>query len=106
MAANTKIEGTTGNPERYHYLERRPHPWRRQLYLAGRNMTVAQLIYGMRANKLTPEATAENYELPLAQVREALQYFERHRDIVEQDQEEEKRRLEAWGYAVDAPNLP
>src|SRR5262245_64724872 len=34
------------------HLVGRPHPWRKQLYLRGRNMTARQLVGGMRANSL------------------------------------------------------
>jgi uncharacterized protein (DUF433 family) len=69
-------------------------------------MTVAQLVYRMRANRWTPEQAAENFELPLAQVEEALRYFQLNRDVVERDQEEEKRWLAAKGYALDPPPVP
>jgi hypothetical protein len=39
----------------YQYLIPRPEKWRKQLYLKGRNMTVGQLVYKMRANQMTAE---------------------------------------------------
>ena len=33
------------------HLVRRPHPWRSQLYLRGRNMTVRQLVGTVKANR-------------------------------------------------------
>jgi uncharacterized protein (DUF433 family) len=106
MTARPRTSATIEDPEVYRYLERRPHRWRKQLYLKGRNMTVAHLVYDMRANRLTPEEAAEDFELPLEQVEEALRYYERHRDVVERDQDEERRRLESKGYAIDPPPLP
>jgi len=106
MATKADVEVGADEQETYHYLERRSHPWRRQLYLKGRNMTVAHLVYGMRANNYSPEEAAADFELPIEQVREALLYFQRHRDIVERDQEEERRRLEAAGYVIDPPSVP
>ena len=105
MATETRHASTT-DVEEYAYLERRPHRWRKQLYIKGRNMTVAHLVYGMRANNMTPEEAAKDFDLPLAQVQEALLYYQRHRDIVECDQEEEKRRLEARGIVLDPPSVP
>lgn len=58
----------------YAYLVARPHSWRKQLYLQGRNMTVGQLVATMRANKLSPEEAADDLSLPIAQVQEALAY--------------------------------
>src|SRR5687768_11434316 len=83
--------------ERYEYLERRSESRRRQLYLTGRNMTVDQLVRGMIANRLSPEAAAANYELPLDQIHEALRYYDRHQDVIERDWQEERAYLVAQG---------
>src|SRR5688572_7345334 len=103
MTAQPHTSDMIDAAEVYRYLERRPHRWRKQLYLTGRNMTVAHLVYDMRANRLSPEEAAEDFDLPLEQVKEALLYYERHRDVVERDQNEERRRLESKGYAIDPP---
>lgn len=84
----------------YRYLVARLHPWRRQLYLKGRNMTVGQLISTMQANQLTPEGAADDLELPIEQVKEALAYYESHRDLIEAEAREEAARLAAKGYPV------
>ena len=87
----------------YEYLEARPHPWRRQLYLRGRNITVGHLVATMNANKLSPEEAAEDMDLPLPQVQEALAYYEAHSDLVNSELREEKRYLQAKGYLVEPP---
>jgi uncharacterized protein (DUF433 family) len=87
----------------YEYLEARSHPWRRQLYLRGRNMTVGQLVATMNANRLSPEEAAEDMDLPLAQVQEALAYYEAHSDLVNSELREEKCYLQAKGYLVEPP---
>ena len=84
----------------YQYLVARPHPWRRQLCLKGRNMTVGQLISTIQANRLTPEEAADDLELPIEQVQEALAYYELHRDLIEAEAREEAARLAAKGYVV------
>ena len=81
--------------EHYRYLVVRPHPWRRQLYLKGRNMTVGQLVATMGANDLSPEEAAEDMDLPLEQVREALTYYDLHRDLVDLELREEASRVSA-----------
>jgi uncharacterized protein (DUF433 family) len=81
--------------ENYEYLIARPHPWRQQLYLKGRNMTVGQLAATMQANDLSPEQAAEDLELPLAQVREALAYYDLNRDLIELEMREEASRVTA-----------
>ncbi len=89
--------------EAYALLERRPDNWRKQLWLKGRNMTVGQLVYSMRANGTLhdPPAAASKFALPEAQVREALSYFRRHRALIEQEAEEEKRWLIEHGYSLE-----
>ena len=81
--------------ETYRFLERRPHPWRKELWVVGRNMTVGHLLYHMRANKFTAEEAAEDFELPLELVHEALLYYLRHKDLIEADVNEERRQAEA-----------
>lgn len=77
--------------EHYQYLVARPEKGRKQPYLKGRNMTVGQLVYHMRAKELTAEQAGEEFNLPLEQVREAQAYYEIHRDVIEAEVEEDKR---------------
>ncbi|MGH7192500.1 MAG: hypothetical protein ACREJM_03080, partial [Candidatus Saccharimonadales bacterium] len=63
-------------PTEWRYLVERSHRWRRQLSLKGRNMTAGQLVGRMRANGLTAEQAAADFELPLDAVEEALCYCE------------------------------
>lgn len=90
-------------PIAYAYLERRPHPWRRQFYLRGRTMTVGQLVATMRANGLTPDQAADD---PLAQIAEALFYYAQQHDLVDEELREDRRRLQAKGYPVEPPPVP
>jgi uncharacterized protein (DUF433 family) len=90
----------------YDHLIALPHPWRRQLSLKGRNMTVGQLMSAIRAEKMSVEEAAEDFELPLAQVQEAIAYYEDHRDLVDTELRQEKHLLEARGYAVGPSHLP
>ncbi len=87
--------------EHYQYLVTRPEKGRRQAYLKGRNMTVGQLVYTMRANGFSAEEAAEDFALPVEQVREAQAYYQIHWDLVEADAEEEKRRLLAQGVQIE-----
>ena len=79
----------------YRYLEPRPHRWRQQWWIKGRNMTVGQLIYNMRASDQVDdvERAAWNFDLPVAQIEEALAYYRENRSLIEAEADEEKRRL-------------
>ncbi len=69
-------------------------------------MTVGQLVATMRANKLSPAEAADDLSLPLAQVQEALAYYETHSDLVDAELREGKRYLQAQGYAVEPSVIP
>ncbi len=56
-------------------------------------MTVGQLVSTLRANRYTPEQASEELELPLPAIYEALQYHAEHRDLIEMEACEERRRL-------------
>jgi uncharacterized protein (DUF433 family)/lipid-A-disaccharide synthase-like uncharacterized protein len=76
----------------HQYLVYRPEKKRKQPYLKGRNMTVSQLVYTMRANQMSAEQAAEDMDLPLEQVLEAMTYYETHRSLIKNEVEEEKQR--------------
>jgi uncharacterized protein (DUF433 family) len=83
----------------WQYLVRRPHPWRQQLYLKGRNLTARQLVGAMQANRLDEEAAAADYRLSVEAVREALAYVERNRELLETETEIERLMLKRGGIA-------
>lgn len=83
----------------WHYLVARPHSWRRQLSIKGRNLTVGQLISTMRANKLSPDQAADDFDLPLAAINEAVQYYHENQAMIQLEAAEERRRLRQRGYA-------
>ncbi len=85
----------------YKHLVAHPDSWRRQLWLRGRHMTVGQLIAWMNANGLSAVEAAADFEAPLAQVEEAVAYYEMHRDLVDAELREEKNYLQRKGYAVE-----
>jgi uncharacterized protein (DUF433 family) len=87
--------------EHYRYLVEKPDKWRKQLYLKGRNMTVGQLVYSMRANNLSAEEAAADMDLPVEQVREAQAYYEINRDLIEREADEEKQYLLTEGVLLE-----
>jgi uncharacterized protein (DUF433 family) len=102
MAVEQDATATVDADEEYRFLERRPGTWRRQLYLKGRNLPVGMLLWKMRVDQHTPVSAAEDYDLPLDQIREALDYARRHLDVIEQDNTEELQRLLDAGIIRDA----
>ncbi len=89
-----KFDGMKAEAEpAYKYLEARPHPWRRILWVRGRNMHVWHLLATMLRESDTPEATAKNFRLPVDAVLEALDYYRRNKALVDSETDEEGRRL-------------
>lgn len=79
------------------HLVFRRHPWRKQLYVRGRNMTVRQLVGGVRANKLSEEQAAANYDLPVEAIREALAYAEENAALLDLEAAYERFLLDQEG---------
>ena len=85
--------------EPWQYLVRRQHPWRKQLYVKGRNMTARQLVGSMKANQLDEAAAAADFRLPVEAVREALAYVERNRELLETEAQIERLMVQRGGIA-------
>ena len=84
----------------WRYLVERPHPWRRQLYVKGRRLPAARVWRDMQANDLSPEAAADNWDLPPEAVREIVRYCQENRALLDMEAEEEQRRLQEAGVAL------
>ncbi len=92
--------------EPWQYLIRRRHPWRKQLYVKGRNMTARQLVGSMKANQMDEAAAAADYHLPVEAIREALAYVERNRELLEAEAEIERLMLKRGGVVGGAGEQP
>jgi uncharacterized protein (DUF433 family) len=97
--------GSEKQSSRWQYLIARPHPWRCQLCIKGRNMTVGQLVSTVRANRYTPEQASEDLELPLAAIHEALEYYAEQSDLIQMEASEERRRMSERGCSLEPKNL-
>lgn len=79
--------------EDWQYLGSRSHAWRKQLYLKGRKLLASTLWQDMISNQMSPEEAAENWDLPLAAIYEAIHYCESHQELIKLEAEEEGDRL-------------
>jgi uncharacterized protein (DUF433 family) len=93
LAASDSAKQATATESRWQYLIARPHRWRRQLCMKGRNITVGQLVSTLRANGMTPEQASESLDLPLAAICEALTYAAENRGLIDLEASEERRRI-------------
>ena len=87
--------------ENWQFLVARPHPWRKQLHIKGRKLLAATVWRDMITNNMSPEQAAENWDLPLAAVQEAIQYCETHHDLLKLESAEEHYRLRARGINLE-----
>ena len=85
-----RIQECEATVESWRFLVRRRHPWRKQLYLKGRNMTARQLVGSMKANHMDDERAAANYRLPIEAVHEALAYVQKNLDLLQTEAEIER----------------
>ncbi len=102
-----RLEGQleNGAASRWRYLISRPHRWRRQLSIKGRNMTVGQLVSTVLANKLTPERASEDLDLPVEAIKEALAYYEENKGLIQMEAAEARRQLAEGGYPLEPKDL-
>lgn len=87
--------------ENWQYLVSRPHPWRTQLYIKGRKLLASNVWQDMNVNHMTFEDAAENWNLPLSAIHEAIQYCEGHQDLIKLEADEERYRLETKGVSLE-----
>jgi uncharacterized protein (DUF433 family) len=93
---------TNTSKTQWQYLEPRPHPWRKQLYFKGKRLKAFDVWMTMLVEKMSPEETAKDWDLPLAAVEEAIQYCQTHQDLLRREAEEERHRLEAKGISLES----
>jgi uncharacterized protein (DUF433 family) len=82
----------------YQHLEPRPGSNYRTLFLKGRRIRAAvvyESVYG--PDPYTPEEFASNFGVPLAAVREALDYVANNRPLIRAERDREAARLRARG---------
>jgi len=95
---------STPEIENWQYLIARPHAWRKQLYIKGRKLLASTIWRDMTANQMSPEQAAENWDLPLSAIYEAIHYYQNHQELLKLEADEERYRLEVKGVQVEATN--
>jgi len=88
------------------HLVARKHPWRKQLFIKGRNMTVRVLVGTLKANGFTEEEAAEDLDLPVEAVREALAYFEANPEVIALDAAYEQYLRKLHGVGRGPESVP
>jgi uncharacterized protein (DUF433 family) len=92
---------TTPEPV-YQHLEYRPGSNYREMFIKGRRIRASVVdgtIHG--PEPMTPEEFAQDYQVPLEAVYEALDYAARNRELIRQQREREAADIRARG--LDRP---
>ena len=89
------------NTTKWQYLESCPLSWRKQLYIKGRKLRARTIWSDMLVNGDTPQLAADNWDLPLAAIQEVISYCETHRELLQQEAEQERCYLEERGVALE-----
>ena len=95
---------STPEIEKWQYLIARPHGWRKQLYIKGHKLLASTIWRDMTANQMSPEQAAENWDLPLSAIYEAINYCENHQELLKLEADEEGYRLEAKKVQLEPTN--
>jgi uncharacterized protein (DUF433 family) len=100
------VQSLQSTPEidNWQYLTARPHAWRKQLYIKGRKLLASTVWQDMTANEMSPEQAAENWDLPLSAIYEAINYCQSHQELLKLEADEERYRLEAKGVQLESTN--
>jgi uncharacterized protein (DUF433 family) len=92
-----KLEGTRMNQAPatgYRWLEPKPYKkYTKQLGIKGRNMLVWHLVADIVVRDRTPECVAENFDLPVEAVREALEYYHANKEWIDAEVDQEGREF-------------
>ena len=99
------IEKSLNNSEqvkRWEFLVPRPHYWRKQLYIKDSRLPASVIWNDLIVNDMTVKEAAENWDLPIAAIQEALHYCETHRELLNSEIEEENKRLAEIGVIPSA----
>jgi uncharacterized protein (DUF433 family) len=82
----------------YQHLEPRPGSNYRTLFLKGRRIRAAVVDQAINGpDPFTPEEFAEEHQVPVEAVLEALDYVNQNRPLIERERDEEGARLRARG---------
>jgi len=107
------VQGPGGNAERlvipelerpnegaWRYLVEREHPWQRQMSIKGKRLLAATVWRDMLANQLSAAEAAEEWDIPVEAVEEAVRWCEANRALLDMEAREEARRLSSAGVAL------
>jgi len=91
----------------YRYLEKRPDKGSQELYVRGAGVRASSLWHDRYVSRLSPVQIADDRDIPLDAVYEALAYCQESWEDICQEKDRERGRLEAQGFLQErSPDRP
>ena len=72
------------------WLVEREHPWRRQLWIKGRRITAGDLARTIEIEGWSSDQAADEFDLPVVAVDEAIRYLAENRELVLAEEQENR----------------
>jgi uncharacterized protein (DUF433 family) len=86
----------------YQHLEPRPGSNYRQWFIKGRRIRAAVVYHRIHGPEpATPEEVAADFQIPIESIAEAIDYYEKNRDVIQADHDRETADIHARG--LDRP---
>lgn len=88
----------------YQYLGPKRGSMYRQYFVKGRGVRAASLYHALQEpDAMTPEEAAADWNVPVEAVYEAVDYCQKHQDVLRQDWEDEEALAKANGDDITPP---
>lgn len=88
----------------YQYLGPKRGSMYRQYFVKGRGIRAASLYHALQEpDAMTPEEAAADWSVPVEAVYEAVDYCQKHQDVLRQDWEEEEALMKERGHDKPPP---
>lgn len=87
--------------EEWQFLAPRAQSWRKQLYVKGTRLPASVIWSDRIANNMTIEEAADDWDLPIDVVQEAIRYCETNRELLDLEAEEEGKHLAERGVSLE-----
>src|SRR5262245_54988847 len=90
-----------GTPTTYSYLEPRPDKQTRELFIRGTGVRTSTIWHDRYVSRMTPQQIAQNRDLPVVSVLEALAYCQDHWEVICAEKDAERAWLDAQGFFAE-----
>lgn len=98
MSVVTVETKKTAGIREYHYLEPRPDKNSQELFISGRGVRASTIWHDRYIQRFSPEQIANDRTIPLEAVYEALALCQENWEMICQEKDAERQRMEEAGF--------